>query len=132
MVAEGYPGAPEAVIETIASDTFLKGVENKRAALTAMDKDPTTLESALQMVKAAVHNQRLILGARKPEVRKVRFAEDLSSDEEDSGIQVRTVQAEGRMDKVEREMGKLKLDMQEANKTKIEQQGCVCTILIAK
>lgn len=31
-----------------------------------MDKDPTTLESALQLVKAAINNQRLILGGRKP------------------------------------------------------------------
>jgi hypothetical protein len=73
MVAEGYPDVPENVIDTIATDTFLKGIENKRAALTAMGKDQTTLESSLQRVKAAINNQRLILGACKSEIRKVRF-----------------------------------------------------------
>lgn len=48
MQETGYPDAPESVINTIATDTFLKGMENKRATLTAMNKDPTTLESALQ------------------------------------------------------------------------------------
>ena len=65
MVTKGYPDAPESVIDTITIDTFLKGIENKRVALTAMDKDPTTLESALQLVKGAIDNQRLILGTRK-------------------------------------------------------------------
>jgi len=79
LVTEGYPDASEAVTETIACDTFLKGVENKRAALTVMDKDPTTLESALQKIKCAVNNQRLILGTAtrksQPEVRKVHFSD---------------------------------------------------------
>ena len=38
--------------EIIATDTFLKGLENKRAALTTMDKDPPDLETAFQSVKA--------------------------------------------------------------------------------
>ncbi|XP_065928397.1 uncharacterized protein [Magallana gigas] len=67
MVSEGYPQAPDCVKETIATDTFLKGLENKRAALTTMDKDPPDLETALQLVKAALNNQRLILGARGEE-----------------------------------------------------------------
>ena len=62
--------------EIIATDTFLKGLENKRAALTTMDKDPPDLETAFQSVKAALNNQRLILGTKKPEVRKVHFEED--------------------------------------------------------
>ena len=73
MVTEGYPDAPQGVIDTIASDTLLKGIENKRVALTAMDKDPTTLESALQLVKGAINNQKRIFGTRKQEVRKVRL-----------------------------------------------------------
>lgn len=84
MVTEGHPDAPESVIDTIATDTFLKGIENKRAALTAMNKDPTTLESALQLVKAAINNQRLILGGRKPEVRKVRFNDAYSDSDEET------------------------------------------------
>lgn len=76
MVCEGYPQARNCVKETIATDAFLKRLENKRAAFTTMDKNPPDLESALQLVKAALNNQRLILGTKKPEVRKVHFEED--------------------------------------------------------
>lgn len=47
MISTGYSDAPESVIDTIATDAFLNCIENKRAALTVMDKDPDTLESAL-------------------------------------------------------------------------------------
>ena len=47
MVTEGYPDASENVKDTIVTDTFLDCIENKRAALTAMENDQTTLESAL-------------------------------------------------------------------------------------
>lgn len=52
MVTDGYPDASESVKDTIATNTYLKCIKNKCAALTAMDKDPATLESALQLVKA--------------------------------------------------------------------------------
>ena len=76
VVCEGYPQAPDCVKETIATDAFLIGLENKRAAFTTMDKNPPDLETALQLVKAAHNNQRLILGTKIPEVRKVHFEED--------------------------------------------------------
>ena len=121
MVSEGYPDAPESVMDMIASDTFLKGVDNKRAALSAMDKDPVNLGSALQMVKSAVHNQRLILGTKRPEVRKVRFQEntDLFSDEEYPGYEekhtVRAMQVPSRMDKIEADVESLKTDIKDVN-----------------
>lgn len=76
IVSEGYPEAPECVRETIATDTFLKGLDKNRAALTTMDKNPSNLETALQLVNAALNNQRLILGTKKPEERKVHFDEE--------------------------------------------------------
>lgn len=91
MATEGYPDNPESVIDTIATDTFLKGIENKPAALTPMDKDSTTLESAFQLLKAAFNNQRLSLGRRKPEVRKVRFNDAYSDSDEDNEFSSRTV-----------------------------------------
>ena len=81
MVTERYSDAPERFIDTI--DSFLKGIENKRAVLTVMDKDPTTLEGALQLVKGTINNQRLIIGARKQEVRRVRFDDAYSDSNEE-------------------------------------------------
>ena len=49
----------------VASDAFLKGCQDKRAALTAMDKDPENLDRAAQLVKTAMTNQRVILGIKK-------------------------------------------------------------------
>ena len=47
MVTEGYPDDPASVRDTIVTDAFLKCIENKRTAFTAMDNDQTTLEIAL-------------------------------------------------------------------------------------
>ena len=91
IVTEGYSDVPESVIDTISTNTFLKGIGNKRAALTAMDKDPTTLESAIQLVKGAINNQRLIPGARKQEVRKVRFDDAYSDSDEELEVNSRSI-----------------------------------------
>ncbi|VDI28661.1 Hypothetical predicted protein [Mytilus galloprovincialis] len=48
---------------------------DKKAALTAMDKDPDSLDKALKYVKSAVTNQKVILGNKKPEVKRVTFHE---------------------------------------------------------
>ncbi|XP_065938451.1 uncharacterized protein [Magallana gigas] len=116
-VSEGYTQAPDCVKETIATDSFLKGIENKSAALTTMDKDPPDLETALQLVKAALNNQRLILGAKKPEVRKVRFEEDeLDSD---LGLlnefEVRPIRPQSRVDKLSEEIAELKSWLEATN-----------------
>lgn len=120
MVTEGYPDAPENVIDTIATDTFLKGIENKRAAFTAMDKDPTTLENALQLVKGAINNQKIIYGGRKPEVRKVRFNDAYSDSNEETEFSSRTVRPQTRVDdKLAAEVETLKLGLEAVN-TKID------------
>ena len=41
-----------------------------------MDKDLPDLETALQLVKVTLNNQKFILGTKKPEVKKVHFEED--------------------------------------------------------
>lgn len=62
LAADGYPGTTEEMVETLATDAFLKGCHEKRAALTAMDKQPASLDRALQIVKNAVSNQRVFPG----------------------------------------------------------------------
>lgn len=96
LATDGYPGTPDAFIQIVATDAFLKGCSDKQAALTTMDKDPDTLDKALQYVKSAVTNQRVILGAKKADVKRVTFQDtdmDTYNTDEDSTPLVTTVRA---------------------------------------
>ena len=56
----------------MATDAFLN---DKRAALTAMYKDPKKIDRVVQFVKSAMNNQRVILGIKKTDVKRVIFQE---------------------------------------------------------
>jgi len=77
LSTDGYPGTPNSLIQIVATDAFLKGCSDKKAALTAMDKDSTDLNTALQYAKSAVTSQRVILGIKKSDigVKRVTFQE---------------------------------------------------------
>ncbi|CAC5364585.1 unnamed protein product [Mytilus coruscus] len=75
LATDGFPGTPDDFIQIVATDAFLKGFMDKKAALTAMDKDPDSLDKALKYVKSAVTNQKVILGNKKPEVKRMAFNE---------------------------------------------------------
>ena len=70
-----------------------------------MDKDPTTLESALYLVNGAINNQRLILATRKQEVRKVRFDDAYSDSDEELEFNSRSIR---RVDKLAADVDSLK------------------------
>ena len=84
-----------------------------------MDKDPATLESALQLVKGAINNQRLILGTRKQEVRKVRFDDAYSDSDEEPEFNSRSIRPQSRVDKLAADVDSLKSGL-EATNTKID------------
>ena len=90
MATDGYYNAPEPVVETIAVDAFLKGCTDKKAVLFAMEKNPTTMDIAVQCVKSTIHNQRVVLG-RKPEVKRVTFEEEEDDSDTDMPYEVRAV-----------------------------------------
>lgn len=77
MATDGYPDTPEPFVEIVAIDSFLKGCHDKKAALTAMDKNPSTIDEALQFVKSAITNQRVIFGLKKIDTKRVTFDEEL-------------------------------------------------------
>ena len=58
LAQDGYPDALEDIIEIVAVEAFLKGCVDKSAALFAMNQ--TSIYTALDMVTAAMHNQRLL------------------------------------------------------------------------
>ncbi|CAC5399678.1 unnamed protein product [Mytilus coruscus] len=77
METDGYIDIPEHVVETISVDTFLKGCTDKKAALLAMEKNPTRMDQALQF---------------KSDVRRVQFEKyDQDDSDDDSEIAVRVV-----------------------------------------
>jgi len=51
MASDGYPNTSKEYIPLMATDGFLKGLSDKRAALTAMEKDPTSLDEVVRYVK---------------------------------------------------------------------------------
>ncbi len=62
LAKDGYPGAPDDILDMTATDAFLKGCTAKRAALSAMDRQPTSLDQAKQLVKNSISNQRVLIG----------------------------------------------------------------------
>ena len=66
---------------TITIDAFLRGCTEKRAALVTLDKDPKTLDEAVQYLKGAITNQKLIMGSKR-DVRRVTFEEGDNLDAE--------------------------------------------------
>ncbi|CAC5414639.1 unnamed protein product [Mytilus coruscus] len=92
MATDGYgPNTPENVVETISVDAFLKGCSDKKATLFAMEKNPITLDTALQCVKSSIHNQRIVLGKRQDVVKRVHFDSDTDSETESSELAVRAL-----------------------------------------
>ena len=75
LAVDGFPGTSDDFMQIVATDAFLKGCHDKRAALTSMDKDPENLDRAVQFVKSAMTNQRVILGIKKTDVKRVTFQE---------------------------------------------------------
>lgn len=92
LVIDGYPASPDQFTQIVAIDAFLRGCTEKKAALVAMDKNPTSLEQALQYMKSAATNQRLILGIRKTgEVKWVTYADTVTDTDEQQEPVVRAI-----------------------------------------
>jgi len=123
LATDGYIDATEDIIELMAVHAFLKGCYDKKAALSAMDKNPNRIDQALQYVKSSIHNQRILLGYKKPaEVRKVQFDDQVCEaydSDSDTGNTVRILNKkpfksnwqqtmEGRMEKTEKDVSGIK------------------------
>lgn len=73
IFTEAYPySCPEFFRSTITIDAFLRGCMEKRAAIVTLDKDPKTLEEAVQHMNTAITNQLLIMGPKEDD-RRVTF-----------------------------------------------------------
>ena len=59
-----------------------------------MEKNPRTLEDVIQYVKATIHNQRLLFGSKKTEIREVSFQEDRPAMEDRWWIKVNSLESD--------------------------------------
>ena len=122
MATDSFVEASEDMVEMMATEAFLRGCNDKPAALMAMDKNPSRIDQALPFVKSAIHNRKFLLGQKKPpEIRKVQFQDEIDSDSEQE-LTVRTLNKgpnkpfkdswrnkfEERMDRTEKDVSHMK------------------------
>ena len=72
--------------EQLAVDAFLHGLLDTEAAYSALDKEPTNLDEALELTKQVMHNCKALSGNHSKTVRMVSFAEE--EDKEEKKIRV--------------------------------------------
>lgn len=108
LTIKGHPRASDEVIQTMATEVFLRGCKGRYAALMAAEKDLPTIYRALRYVKSSVHNQKA-LGKPSVIARQVTFDDELAvrSVESVSG----TIASKNQMGDIDRISTKLSNDL---------------------
>jgi len=65
ITMDGYDKCDTKVVETIAIETFLRGCREKEAASKAMDRNPSTLNHAVKLIKTSIANHRALFGSSR-------------------------------------------------------------------
>lgn len=71
LAQDAFAELPETFMDEQIIQRFCQGIVEKETAQYASDCHPRTIEEALRLVKAHVHNSRAIFGSRKPAVRNI-------------------------------------------------------------
>ena len=75
MATDGLSGMDERWVQLMAVDVLLKGCLDKRAALQAMDKEPSTISDAVRLLKRTSSYEQ-VLGLGPKQVRQVAHVEE--------------------------------------------------------
>ena len=94
-VSEAYPRIGHELEQDIAKEIFLRGCRNRKAAYAAAEKDPTTLQDALERVRTSAMNWK-VFGRSSVSTRRVRFA----GQEEENGDAYSASEEEKRLKKL--------------------------------
>ena len=62
LAYDAHPDALDQTIQDAAVDAFLRGCKEKRAAFSAMERPPNTLNQAIGEIKSSFHNQKALYG----------------------------------------------------------------------
>ena len=71
-VSEAYPRIGQELEQDIAKEIFLRGCRNRNAAYAAAERDPSTLQDALEKVRTSAMNWK-VFGKGSVSTRRVRF-----------------------------------------------------------
>ena len=71
LTLDGYPGADDLFMESLAIEAFLKATSHKDAAMLVMSTKPTSLEDALEQLNINVHSQEILFGPHRSKVRQL-------------------------------------------------------------
>ena len=75
MATDGFSSMDERWVQLMAVDVLLKGCLDKRAALQAMDKEPSTISDAVRLLKRTSSYEQ-VLGLGPKQVRQVAHVEE--------------------------------------------------------
>lgn len=79
LVTLAYPGVELTLQDQLATDAFLKGLNNQKLAYEVMNKDPCSLAEAQKLVEAHEHNDRATVGREsdmKGRARHISWADE--------------------------------------------------------
>ena len=117
----------EDVAELAAVEAFLGGVLDTEAAFPVMQKDPHTLDEALELLKKAVHNRKSLncrLRNTQHTVRTVSFAPDPVREIQTTGVISSSVPQESQGSNQ-----KFELELKDLRSSVTETQGQIAKIL---
>ena len=106
VATDAWGDINEETADTAAVEAFLQGCKDKQAALYALEQDPDTMDEALELVKKAIHNHRILYGSRHSapasKIRTVQFSESPAST---------TKSVPSEVEELKRQMGTLNTDV---------------------
>ncbi|CAC5368489.1 unnamed protein product [Mytilus coruscus] len=79
----------------------------KKEALLAMEKNPTRMDQALQFVKSSIHNQRVLLGYKNSDIRRVQFEKYDQNDSDGDSELARVLKTEQDITEINNNVGKI-------------------------
>ncbi|ELU15776.1 hypothetical protein CAPTEDRAFT_208362 [Capitella teleta] len=94
LARDAHPSLVTEAVEPMAVDAFLRGCKEKLAAYSALNREPATVELAVNLVEGAVTNQQAVFGSTVPvsKLRQVLRFENPTQTQPDD-YQVRAVHA---------------------------------------
>ena len=71
LARDGHPSSSEEMVQQMAVDAFLRGCNDRQAAVLAGEKDLSTIREAIQSVKHSVANAKFLGGDRDKKIRAI-------------------------------------------------------------
>ena len=124
LVTRAYPGVDVVMQDQLAAEAFLKGYKNTKIAYDVLNKKPTTLNEALEMVTFQEHNFKATIGRpqellKRDNARRVSWIDEIESDED---VKVRRMnsQAFTTMDELDERLRRFELKFAQEQEKRLD------------